>query len=260
MNNLEIRVLSLPDAYARRTKFQERFSLVSKLKFQFFDGVYGKNIPDEILKSIYDDKKAKLKINRSMTVGEIGATYSHYLIYKDAYEKKLDYLIVLEDDSFVDENFDDVINRLLVKITPDDDAIIFIQKHTLDSKVIFSRKKDILKNGFELVKMLGSSQYFVGSYGYILTKKSINKIIQNYLPIYCVCDHWFFIKKDSKIESFYCVSPSLVYTNDEDIRLVDSFINEERKNVLKNRVVSRIGRIKIIIKRVVLRLLNKDWE
>ncbi|WP_350357109.1 glycosyltransferase family 25 protein, partial [Escherichia coli] len=51
MNNLEIRVLSLPDAYARRTKFQERFSLVSKLKFQFFDGVYGKNIPDEILKS-----------------------------------------------------------------------------------------------------------------------------------------------------------------------------------------------------------------
>lgn len=80
------------------------------------------------------------------------------------------------------------------------------------------------------------------------------------MPIYCVCDHWFFIKKDSKIESFYCVSPSLVYTNDEDIRLVDSFINEERKNVLKNRGVSRIGRIKIIIKRVVLRLLNKDWE
>lgn len=76
-----------------------------------------------------------------MTVGEIGATYSHYLIYKDAYEKSLDYLIVLEDDSFVDENFDEVINRLLVKITPDDDAIIFIQEHTLDSKVIFSRKK-----------------------------------------------------------------------------------------------------------------------
>lgn len=260
MSNFEILVLSLPDASERRENFHRNFNSVSKLNYRFFDGIYGKNLDQTTLDEIYSASKANHKIGRGLTLGEIGATYSHYLMYKEAIQKELDYLVVLEDDSYLNSDFDVVLKQILSKFNNTDDSIIFIQEHTLNSKVIFSNNSIIVHEKYTVSKMLGSSQYFVGSYGYIITKAALLKIVQNYLPLYCVCDHWYFIKKQSQIKNFYALKPSIVCTNEEHVREIDSFINEERKKVLKKTELSYLARLKIFTKKILLPILNKDWE
>lgn len=260
MPNYEILVLSLPDAHQRRENFHKNFNSVSKLNYRFFDGVYGKNLEQTTLDEIYSATKANYKIGRDLTLGEIGASYSHYLMYKEALQKELDFLIVLEDDSYLSPNFDVVLSKILSAFSNTDDSILFIQEHTLNNKVIFSNRSIIIHDNYAVSKMLGSSQYFVGSYGYIITKAALHKIVQNYLPLYCVCDHWYFIKKQSQIKNFYALRPSIVCTNEEHVRETDSFINEERKKVLKKAELSHLARVKIFTKKILLPILNKDWE
>ncbi|MGJ3444024.1 glycosyltransferase family 25 protein [Enterobacter sp. PTB] len=260
MSNFEILVLSLPDAIHRRENFHKNFNSVSKLNYKFFDGVYGKNLEQKKIDEIYSSAKANFKIGRDLTLGEIGATYSHYLMYKQALQKECDYLIVLEDDSFLNPNFDVVLKSILSEFKYTDDAIIFIQEHTLNNKVIFSKNSTCVHGEYTVSRMLGSSQYFVGSYGYIITKEALHKIVKNYLPLYCVCDHWYFIKKQSAIKYFYALKPSIVRTNEEHVREIDSFINEERKQILIKNELTNLAKLKIFTKKILLPVLNKDWE
>lgn len=260
MPEFEILVLSLPDAKQRRDNFHINFISASKLNYRFYDGVYGKHLAQKTLDEIYSSAKAFSKIGRDLTLGEIGATYSHFLMYKEALENGLDYLIVLEDDSFVSQDFDAVLHNIISKFKNTDDAIIFIQEHTLNNKVILSRRRIRVHENYSVSRLLGSSQYFVGSYGYIITKAALHKIVRNYLPFYCVCDHWYFIKKQSSIDSFYALKPSIVRTNEENVREIDSFINQERKKVIKKADLTIVARLKIFVKKIILPALDKDWE
>lgn len=261
MCSFKIVTLSLRDATKRRDSFTSNFIQNSSLNFHFFDGIYGKDLTEKELINIYSPSLAIEKIKRELTKGEIGATYSHYLIYKEALRENADYLILLEDDSYINSDFDIIIKKITREINPEESSIIFIQKHTLNDKVILSKSpRAIFNNNYSLYKLLGSSQYFVGSYGYIVTKKALTQLISSYLPIFCVCDHWFHIKKRSKIKDFYVLKNHLVYTNDEEVRKIDSFINKDRMLVIKNRPITLIAKIKIRIKYYLLRLINKDWE
>ncbi len=260
MTKAKIKVLSLNDAVERRAKFEENFIKKSHEPFSFFDGIYGKHLSKETLKMIYSSEKANKKIGRDLTLGEIGATYSHYLMYKEAIAEDLDYCIILEDDSNITEHFDATLHSILKIVDPNDSAVVFIQKHTINNNVILSNKKERLNDNHVLQRMLGSSQYFIGSYGYVVTRKSMRQLLNSYMPIYCVCDHWYHIKKQSLIDTFFCITPSIVDTNPENIREIDSFINEERKKILIKREMGLIAKSKIKIKKIVLRILDKDWE
>ncbi|MEQ5161775.1 glycosyltransferase family 25 protein [Proteus terrae] len=261
MINCKIVTLSLKDALQRREKFKSNFSKYSALNFNFFDGIYGKDLKKNELDKIYNPLLANKKINRELTKGEIGATYSHFLIYKQALDEKVDYLIVLEDDSYINKDFDMVTKELISEINPEESSIIFIQQHTLNNKVILSKQPRMkINNEYSLYKLLGSSQYFVGSYGYIVTKKALTQLVESYLPIFCVCDHWFFIKKRCNINNFFVLKKHLVSTNEEEVRKIDSFINNERSMLIKYKPISVIAKLKIKIKYYFLRAINKDWE
>lgn len=261
MKQFSIKVLSLADAEARRTKVSTEFEQKSKLPFSFFDGVYGKALTDEELNSIYSSELAQKTLNRHLTLGEIGATYSHYLIFRESYDRGDEFVIILEDDCFLDSNFDSVLTSVLEKKNSADDEIIFIQRHTSENEhIIKSFYSEKISEGYRLHRMLGSAQYFVGAYGYVVTRAAMKKLIDTYLPIYCVCDHWYYIKKKSKIEKFSVLTPAIVFTNDEEVRKVDSFVDMERRKIAVFKPVSIVAKIKILVKKVILPVLNKDWE
>lgn len=261
MKKFKIKVLSLIEAVERRARFQSEFKRISTLNFDFFDGIYGKNLTSLELSKIYNDDKAKRYLKRSLTKGEIGATYSHYLMYKDALESDLDFLIIMEDDSYINNDFDDVILNIINKVNPKYDEIIFLQEHTSNNKnVILSKKNVKVNNEYNIYRMLGSSQYFVGAYGYIVTQGAMLKLVANYLPIFCVCDHWYYIKKNCKVSEFSSLQPHVIYTNDEVTRKTDSYVNEERKKVIMTKPLTFIAKLKISLKRLILVQLDKDWE
>ncbi|EGD7150559.1 glycosyltransferase family 25 protein [Shigella dysenteriae] len=261
MKQFSIKILSLEDAIERRRKVSREFELKSVLPFSFFNGIYGKTLSKEHLDTIYSSELAQKVLHRQLTAGEIGATYSHYLIFREAYERGDDFVVVLEDDCYIDRNFDTVLTSILNKKSPADDEIIFIQRHTSEnSHIIRSLGSDKINKNYTLHRMLGSAQYFVGAYGYIVTRAAMKKMIDTYLPIYCVCDHWYYIKKKCQIEKFSVLSPAIVFTNDEDVRKIDSFVDIERREIAVYKSVAGIAKLKILIKKIILPILNKDWE
>ncbi len=257
-----ILVLSLPDAHERRENFKANFESKSNKNFVFFDGIYGKNLSKDFINEVYDSNKAIRYIGRDLTSGEIGATLSHYKMYKYALDNKVDYLVCLEDDTFIDNDFDLILDSIISskEIPLADQTIFFLQEHTLNNNVIFSKKKISLKEGFDIKRLLGSSQYFVGSYGYLVSKNMLNSLVRNYIPFFFVCDHWYFVKKKCDIKNMYCIDKAIVKTNEESIRQVDSYINEERKLLIKKSSLSVIARSKIASKRIVLRAIDRDIE
>lgn len=261
MKQFSVIILSLKDAHERREKVSNEFLEKSKLPFTFFDGVYGKNLTEDELKGIYSQELAEKTLNRKLTPGEIGATYSHYLIFKEAYERGDEFVVILEDDCYINLNFDNVLLSIIEQTDSENDEVIFIQKHTSENAhVIKSLSSLKLTEGYALNRMLGSAQYFVGAYGYIVTRAAMQKLLETYLPIYCVCDHWFYIKKKSRIEKFSVLTPAIVFTNDEEVRKIDSFVDLERRKIAVFKPVGKIAKIKIMIKKIILPILNKDWE
>ncbi|MGG2079125.1 glycosyltransferase family 25 protein [Lelliottia nimipressuralis] len=261
MKQFSVKILSLKDAHERRSKVTNEFVKKSKIPFSFFDGIYGKNLTEDELREVYSQELAVKTLSRTLTLGEIGATYSHYLIFKEAYERGDEFVVILEDDCFIDINFDEVLASIIEQTDSNNDEVIFIQKHTSENEHIIKSliSKNIMK-GYTLNRMLGSAQYFVGAYGYIVTRAAMKKLLDSYLPIYCVCDHWFYIKKKSKIETFSVITPAIVFTNDEDVRKIDSFVDLERRKIAVFKPVGKVAKIKIMIKKILLPILNKDWE
>ena len=80
------------------------------------------------------------------------------------------------------------------------------------------------------------------------------------MPIYWVCDHWYFIKKKCQIEKFSVLSSAIVFTNEEDVRKIDSYVDIERREIAVFKSVGKIAKLKILIKKIILPILNKDWE
>jgi len=258
---LKIYVLSLIEATERRNKINKILTKMN-IDFVFYDGVKGKEISPHDIDDIYDEKSCRKLINRGLSSGEIGATYSHYKIYKDAWESNVDFALILEDDVFLVPAFKELINSLGTEKPPmkEDDSIYFIQQHCLNNRVIGSIWDGVEIGSFKFTKMLGSSQYFVGAYGYLVPRNSLKKLVHNYLPINCVCDHWYHIKKRSGIKNFYYLKTPLVYTNDESVRLVDSFVQKERALIHISKELTVLQEFKYSLKKYALLLTNLDIE
>jgi len=250
-------VLSLVNASERRDKIQAEFSRIN-LDFEFFDGVYGKDLSNIQIDKIYDDVKANKYIGRSLTKGEIGATYSHFKMYEKAVAQDLDYLIVLEDDVYFDQRLKLIHDNLVNSVENDPvSRVLFIQEHCNNPNII-SNKVAIKLGDFVFNRMFSSEEYFVGAYGYIVNKKALQSLVANYLKFYFVCDHWFYVRKETKIKEFLFIKKSMVKTNDDVTREVDSFVQEERRQIIKKRNLSLYQTFKLSVKNKIFKIFNID--
>lgn len=257
---IKIYVLSLSDAFERRKSIALQLNGVD---FEFFDGVYGKDMAPSAIREVYNDEAAIKNIGRSLTKGEIGATYSHAKIYEKAIKDNCDYALIIEDDCLISEKIVDFIrdiNTFFMNIPPD--SISFIQRnHTKKSLIINSKLRGYkLGEIFKFNKILGSTQYIVGSNAYLCDRIALSKLNKSYMPFYFVCDHWFFVRKVSKIKNYYFLDSHIVAAKEDNIRFIDSEIEDERKKVKINSVLSTYAKIKYLFKKVILMATQLDLE
>lgn len=257
-NRVKIYVLSLIEAKERRSAITKQFNNHG-IEFEFFDGIYGRDLSTEKIDDIYDKSKALNCVGRELTKGEIGATYSHYKIYQKALVNDLDYVVVLEDDIYFDENLKNLIEELeyLVDEESEKSKVFFIQEHCNNDMVI-SNSKGCRIGGFFFNRMFSSEEYFVGAYGYVLNQSAIKCLIKSYMKFYFVCDHWYFVRKESKISELYFLKNAIIRTNEEDVRQVDSYIQEERKLVVMKRNLSAIQKLRFFVKKIVVSRFSID--
>lgn len=129
MEHIPIKVINLdrnPDRLLSVKNQLDKYGL----KFERFRAVDGKNTTDTELfqnfniKPFYANKKLDYtwdKISR----GQKGCAVSHYLILEDMIKQELPYLIIIEDDMILCEDFLDIANKYF-EATPDDFDLIYM--------------------------------------------------------------------------------------------------------------------------------------
>ena len=88
------------------------------MNIERFDAIYGKNLPKDdmdIKKYFMDDNQRDKRLNYGIPLnpGQIGCALSHIKIWEEAYEKGYDYILILEDDAIIPDNFKEKINPIL---------------------------------------------------------------------------------------------------------------------------------------------------
>ena len=116
--NLEfplIFIISLKNS-PRREVISKRLSGLG-LKFEFFDGVYGKDLSQDELDKVDLQYSLRYGFKKPMTLGEIGCSMSHIKLYEHMVKNNIQKAIILEDDAVVHLFFEDIVKEALRKVS-----------------------------------------------------------------------------------------------------------------------------------------------
>ena len=158
-------VISLTTATDRREHITKEFGK-QNITFEFFDAITPNNLE---LKA----KELGIDISNSpLTKGEIACALSHIALYYLAKEKELDYICIFEDDIYLGENANLLLNNN--NYIDDNVDIVKIEKN-FDTVIlsVFSIKEYLGRKFYKLTKSNS------GTGGYIVTKKGIDFLVKN---------------------------------------------------------------------------------
>lgn len=119
---------------------------------------------------------------------EIGIWASNYLAWKNFIESNYDYLLLLEDDLVIEDNFFDIFNSTVNELPKDWDVYFH---HLSNSKLLSLIPVESNIKFFRPQKTVDHNAYAISKSGAI---KSINEI-ENGLEIKFPCDWFFFNRK-----------------------------------------------------------------
>lgn len=140
---------------------------------------------------------------RKMTVQEIGCALSHYYVWQYIYENKIDKCLILEDDTFFYENFDEEFKKI-IELNFDYD-IFYLNRNSLCEHYN-------LGNEIEISENIVSPKYSYNTNAYIITYNGVKKLLNcNYLNnlitvdefIPIMYDEFYLFKEYSKYFSKY---------------------------------------------------------
>jgi glycosyl transferase, family 25 len=161
---LEFFVISLPESNARRRMVSEMLQ-GSPYSWRIFDAC---TAMDNTLP--YDPERAIIRYGRRLTSGEIGCFVSHYRCLKEfsLSDSAADYMLVLEDDVWIDPRFDfaglpEILERL---------DIHFMMLHTRH----LARSRFLGRVGNRLIFRFAAPPY--GTQAYIVSKKGACEIVK----------------------------------------------------------------------------------
>ncbi|MCH9739329.1 MAG: glycosyltransferase family 25 protein [Epsilonproteobacteria bacterium] len=170
MQNVKIFVINLKKDVQKR-KNMEKVLQGLNLEFEFIDAVYGKDLSNAEINSVYDENLAIEYNGRPMSKAEIGCMLSHLSIYKKVLEDNIQNTLILEDDVQIDGKILDVFNN--IKSFPKDWECVLLSyyKETYYKKKYCinysSRNKisDNLKVGRFISPMISGAGYIINKAG-----------------------------------------------------------------------------------------------
>ena len=169
-------------------KGKNKWNKIKQDNFMKFDGIngnqynYQKEVDKNIIKTLYDIGLVKENKSRlvEMSKGEIGCLLSHYYLWKKI-ENEKNPVLILEDDTKIDETSKDKLNEILNHLPNDWDIYLLNFR-------VYNSDKDKVKD-------------FVYTNAYLINPTSIKKIIK-LLPIDAPIDIWL-SKMSDKINIYH---------------------------------------------------------
>ena len=208
MNN--IFVVNLKERTDRRENMIKQFEKYSIINYKFFNAIK----PTKNDLTLWNSNFA---IGRSINsrLGALGCLKSHIEIFKNALESNLEYVIMLEDDAEIKDNFN-------LKNLEED-----IENYLKDKNLgIFYFGCTHLKHPIKINKNIHKCVFSYTTHAYLITKQCMNFIVNNINNYDREIDHFYtqFIQKKFNC---YCYYPSL-------IKQLDGFSDIEGKQVSYN--------------------------
>lgn len=176
---VHVRVISLPEAEARRAKMRRRLAALG-LDFAFVEGVDGRGF-DVAAHPAYDAPRRRRAFGRDMTGGELGCLLSHRSVYEAMVAEDLDPVLVLEDDAVLGADFPAVLASIL-RLPRPFDLVRFIGY----PKIAHLRQRRLcdLDRGYRLVRLATTPG---GAYAYLIRRSGAEKLLpalqRNWLPV-----------------------------------------------------------------------------
>lgn len=222
---ISIGIINLKSAVSRRENLQAQFSNLG-IDCYFFDAYYPNGMAQ--------DEMARLtqlhKPFEHMTNGQFGCDLSHYYLQKDWYENhKSDYLLIIEDDAVLYENFADLIKNIGFLDDLDFDIVKFGGLNT-------KRDRLGIKIGqFMRFEIVYPFTYTNGTQAYLIKRQSYLRIEKVMREFFCPVDLRLFdlIPYDFKVLE---LSPFVILQTDEE-----STIGARKKPKRKKTIFTRIS-------------------
>lgn len=170
------------DKHKDRRAYMENSMKNTGLDYSFFNGVYGNNLKFSRTDShIIAEGNGMVFINpigskyKELANGEIGASISHRLLYKQLLEDKLhDRYLIMEDDTDIKDI--EKFRKYIANLPPSTEYDI---AHFEVSRNYLTYK-EIPFNNYYHTCINSTNSFKIGAFGYIVTKRGAMNILKNY--------------------------------------------------------------------------------
>jgi glycosyl transferase family 25 len=213
---------------------------------EFIEAVYGRDLSNDYLKTVYDKDQSIKNFGRELTLGELGCALSHIAIYKKMIAEKIEVAIVFEDDITIESDFKNVIASIN-KLPKNWDCVLLGHYPDAAGKVrtlySFWERRKVTKYS-NLVRLLAP---IYGTHGYLINNRGAQKLLDSMQPILKPVDHY---TNNESVINLYGITPPVIKLH--DIFSQNSSISQERID-MRNKyssnsenLIDRIGTLQLI--------------
>lgn len=249
-SDLKIYIVNLKSSLDRRTHMEEQLlKYCLGFEYEFISAVDGRLLDDNFYKNLTDEDLSQFILQRPLTRGEVGCYLSHLSLYQKIANEGIEHCIVLEDDVFLNENF----NHFLRVVKNIDSEFEYVNLSNFPDSSLFFNNKKIDGSRFVLKE---HTEGVWGTYGYYISHKGARKLLSNSLPkIVVPIDYLCRVYGRERLKCGV-VHPFVVVTDIPQMGHYSQFpslINLERKIIEQD---FKVNKVKIFLKRLVRSVRN----
>lgn len=212
--------MNIPPIFVISLKNSPRRAVISRhlaslgLKFEFFDAVYGKELPEsELAKVDYEFYPKIYNAKKPLTLGEVGCAISHINLYEHIVKNNIPEAIIFEDDVFLHLYFPSILSDALSKIS-NKREILFLYH---GKAKIYPFPRNLIER-YRLAKYIKpskkSKRCIIGAAAYLITQEGAKKLLTHAYPIRMPADYLTGLLQMTGINA-YGIEPSCVFTGME---------------------------------------------
>ncbi len=196
---MKIFIINLESDVERKYSMLQQASSL-RLDVEIIKAVNGKQLSkDEVMKLSRDF------YNNGMTLGELGCSLSHLLVYQRIVDENIPLALIMEDDAEINKNISDVLSALDKFNTknPNKPNIILLNK---TNEYIDTFKKNITGQ-YYLVNVIEAAC----TYGYVINNYAAQCLLDFLQPVWLEADKWRFLN-ERRIIKVKAVVPPVIST------------------------------------------------
>lgn len=235
---IPVYIINLRRSTVRREHIRELMNDLGVV-YEIIEGIDGDELSDDYIRNNSDIALWKDgSRTRFMRRGEIGCLLSHLKIYKKILEEGTGVACILEDDIVTGEGFTEFLRPESLNLP--EWELLYLGHHTEHSgkEAWSSGKKRInfynYKTGIP-VELPG------GSYGYLIKREAVSKILQHAFPLRMSVDHYIGNAPALGIKTILLSPPCVLHnytfvttmTHEKEPEYIDSLAESIRKQIRK---------------------------